>query len=104
MGEKVVASSCKRLANISLSDPVVDEAFCRRIQEGTAQVYANAPLSGSSPAERGDRIESLVRSIDERYLHVGANFSKPASADFDWLRGRCKVECKSSKFSWNCAR
>lgn len=65
----------------------------------TASAYVGVPLADCSAKARGDVLSSLVRRMDEGWLHPGATFEVAVAgeavngrrrgqnmADYDWLR------------------
>lgn len=57
-------NGCYRLLSMPLADPRVSAALSRRSCV-TERAFCGVPLAEVSPSERGNRIEALVRRIDE---------------------------------------
>lgn len=99
------ASACEKLARLRLDDPLIVSALGLHMERTTARLttlaYAQTPLISVGNSARGKCLEQIVRDIDQR-VHPYVKFeSMEKQTDFDWLRGGCRIECKSSMLHWN---
>lgn len=80
----------------------------------TGSAYQGVPLASASESLRGQVLQDLVYAVDVKYLHPTASFAMPEPGEcmngnrrgknqspFDWKRGGCRIECKSSQFGWD---
>ncbi|CAE8592357.1 unnamed protein product [Polarella glacialis] len=98
MLQKLDASACQHLAHISLNECLLAE-LAGASHQTTGQVYNDLPLADLSSKARGDRLQALVREVDSM-LHPDSAIEDADSDAFGWLRGHCKVKCKSAQLRW----
>jgi len=106
-------NKCERIATIPLWNEVVRAAELKHTCQLMDEAYTNVPLSDITPAIRGRHIEKIVRVIDS-VVHRGIPSKNPLDsacingssrglnrAQYDWLRGNKRVECKASQLFWD---
>ncbi|CAE8599868.1 unnamed protein product [Polarella glacialis] len=96
--QKLDASACQFLGNLSLKDELLSELAADRLQT-SLQVFKDLPLADLSSKARGDRLEALVCAVDS-LLHPDC-MNKDAADAFDWLRGGARIKCKGAQLCWS---
>jgi len=120
--QEKMGKSCEHLRTAGFDDPRLAEAMADAPLSLTSQAYEGAPLSDLSAKARGDLLQTLVRRLDEDWLHPEANFSDigrgglpsptssavqgrgavaAKSSDNMWLRDGVVVSCKSASLRWD---
>ena len=112
--DKMEAKGCTRLASAGWDEPRLAAAVAAAPTTVTAQAYEGVPLAECSGKARGDLLNSLVRRLDEGWLHPGAAFEDAVAgvsvdgkrrgqnmATYDWQRDGVRVACKSAQLTWN---
>ena len=101
------SGKCKLIGKTDISDSwIADE--CERNVDHVTRLYVDKPFASMSPQLRGFRIERLVREFD-KLLHSESEFSRPSRclqvcSSSDWIRGKTRVEVKSSQLHFSHAR
>ncbi|CAE8590766.1 unnamed protein product [Polarella glacialis] len=96
--QRLDASACQFLGNLSLKDELLSELAADRPQTAL-QVFKDLPLADLSSKARGDRLKALVCEVDS-LLHP-AGIKDADSHAFDWLRGGARIKCKSAQLCWS---
>ena len=97
--EKMEAS-CEHISSASFDDPRLQEATSATPLSLTSQAFEGVPLADLSAKVRGDMLQSLVRRVDEGWLHPGAAFAdadtKDSTRAYSWTRDGRRIVCKSA--------
>ena len=102
---------CSLIARTSISDGLITR-LCEKHADYASKFFSRKPFSSMSPQLRGNRIEKLVRRIDQM-LHPAGHFSVARdeltvsgtkrgqnTASVDWIRDGKRVEVKQGKLSF----
>lgn len=109
-------NNCTHIADFLLTDCRIEQAVAShttRSHHIMEPAYRNVPLAELSPVVRAIRMQELARAVDsERHgsscikdALVGARVDGGKrgqyQAEYDWIRGSLRIECKSARLLWN---
>lgn len=105
-------NSCERIAELPLDDGRIQKvvvAKCSFLED----FYEGVPLAHLNFSARGLRIEALVRAVDTLINSdsvitdalvgycVNGSLRGQHQAEYDWMRDKQRIECKSSQLYWD---